>query len=53
MVMNVTIARDLQGNPRGFAHVEFSNELEAQNALSLSGGWFSTSYFLCDVTFQL
>ncbi|CAL8464716.1 g4251 [Coccomyxa elongata] len=37
MVMNVTIARDLQGNPRGFAHVEFSNELEAQNALSLSG----------------
>lgn len=42
-VMNVTIARDLQGNPRGFAHVEFSNELEAQNALSLSGGWFSMS----------
>ena len=36
-VMNVTIARDLQGKPRGFAHVEFSNELEAQNALSLSG----------------
>ena len=35
--MNVTIARDLQGKPKGFAHVEFSNELEAQNALSLSG----------------
>ena len=35
--MNVTIARDLQGKPRGFAHVEFSNELESQNALSLSG----------------
>ena len=34
----MTIARDLQGNPRGFAHVEFSNGLEAQNALSLSGG---------------
>ncbi len=36
-VMNVTIARDLQGKPIGYAHVEFSNELEAQNALSLSG----------------
>lgn len=35
--MNVTIARDLQGKPRGFAHVEFSNELESQNALSLHG----------------
>jgi RNA recognition motif-containing protein len=35
--MNVTIARDFNGWPRGFAHVEFSNELEAQNALSLSG----------------
>lgn len=37
-MINVTIARDLQGLPRGFAHVEFSNELEAQNALLLSGG---------------
>ena len=35
--LNVTIARDLQGKPRGFAHVEFSNELESQNALSLHG----------------
>lgn len=34
---NVTIARDMQGLPRGFAHVEFSYEVEAQNALSLSG----------------
>lgn len=46
-VMNVTVARDLQGKPKGFAHVEFSNELEAQNALSLSGKrhlcWFSSS----------
>ena len=37
-MINVIIARDLQGLPRGFAHVEFSNELEAQNALLLSGG---------------
>lgn len=36
-VINVTIARDLQGKSIGYAHVEFSNELEAQNALSLSG----------------
>ena len=37
LVTNVTIARDMQGVPRGFCHVEFSNELEAQIALSLSG----------------
>ncbi len=38
-VINVTIGRDMQGMSRGFAHVEFSNELEAHNALLLSGGW--------------
>ena len=49
-VMNVTIARDLQGKPRGFAHVEFSNELEAQNALSLSGAAHFSS---CPIMFPL
>ena len=46
-VMNVTIARDLQGKPKGFAHVEFSNELEAQNALSLSGKSFAVPLPAC------
>ena len=36
-MMEVSIARDMQGLPRGFCHVLFSNELEAQVALSLSG----------------
>jgi RNA recognition motif-containing protein len=36
-VREVRIAKDEEGKSRGFAHIEFGSESDAQNALKLNG----------------
>ena len=35
--MGVRVAKDQEGNPRGFGHIDFASTAEANSALAMAG----------------
>jgi len=49
-LVDVRIAKDQEGNSRGFGHVEFDNPESANKALSLAGTAVDGREIRCDLS---